>query len=121
MRLLDTLHEPSFISIPAETLDYGSMSLEEKRSHYKCGRDYLTLHGIPTWSNSHKSKLTETHCSARMLLETENPHGNFSRQKSFFKATCPAVVLPFDEFSPSPSNPIPRARGNECVAIQCGP
>ena len=75
------------------------MSLEEKRKHYKCGRDYLTLRGIPTWSNSHKSKLTEPHCSACVLLETENPHGIFFKAKKI-KATCheflfhPAIPYP---------------------------
>lgn len=34
------------------------MPLEEKRKHYACGQDYLTISNIPTWSEFHKGKLT---------------------------------------------------------------
>ena len=37
-------------------LEYSKMPLEEKRKHYDCGEDYVTISSVPTWSEFHKSK-----------------------------------------------------------------
>ena len=50
---LPTEHTISNMAGP-HAVDYSKMSITEKRKHYTCGRDYVTLSDIQTWAEFHK-------------------------------------------------------------------